>query len=216
MNTKCKVNYIDISVSLSEELPVWPGGYGFHKHPVQTIGTGSEANVTRLDFDVHSGTHIDGPLHFIKDGKPTSAIALEKLLGDAIVLLFENLEVITDADFKSKQIPRHCKKVLLKTDNSKNQWHRQAFDTNFVAINNEAAKYLVEKGIELVGIDGPSIQKFYDPIDTHVTLLQNEVVILEGLNLQEAEERVYELICLPIKASGCEGISARAILKNHE
>lgn len=216
MNTKCRTKMIDISVTLTEDLPVWPGGYGFHKQQVLTIESGSDANVTRLDFDVHSGTHIDAPLHFVANGKTTLEIPLSSLVGKAVVLQFKNKETITAPDLMLKAIPPGTKKLLLKTDNSQNRWHTQPFNESFVAIDADAAMWLVENEIELVGIDGPSIQKFHHTKDTHVNLLANGVVILEGLDLLEVDEGMYELICLPIKAAGCEGVPARAILKRYE
>lgn len=213
MNMKSRAEWFDISVQLSAELPVWPGGYGFHKHCQQEIGMDSEANVTRLDFDVHSGTHIDAPLHFVAGGKTTSDLPLDVFMGKAVVLDFSGQEVIRDTDLAARNIPDDCAIVLLKTENSRKQWYRHPFDTSFVAIDAGAAKWLVENGIRLIGIDGPSIQKYNDPKDTHVILLQNEVVILEGLNLEGVEEGLYDLICLPISAADCEGVPARAILK---
>jgi arylformamidase len=211
-NTK----YIDISVALSQELPVWPGGYGFTKHQITSIRAGHEANVTRLDFDVHSGTHIDAPLHFINNGKTTEELPLELMMGQTLVLTFENKNVITLEDIDEKSVPNNIKRLILKTNNSKNLWHTKPFDKDFVAIDSRVAQWIVDKGINFIGIDGPSIQKFYDTKETHVKLLKNEVIILEGLNLLEVEEGIYELICLPIKAADCEGIPVRAILKKNE
>jgi arylformamidase len=214
MNSNTK--YIDISVALSKELPVWPGGYGFNKHQNLSIKDGHEANVTRLDFDVHSGTHIDAPLHFIDNGKTTEDLPLEVMIGQTLVLNFENKSIITLKDIDRKSIASNIKRLLLKTNNSKNLWHKKPFDKNFVAIDSGVAQWIVDKDINLIGIDGPSIQKFYDTKETHVKLLKNEVIILEGLNLLGVEEGIYELICLPIKAADCEGIPVRAILKKNE
>lgn len=208
-----KTDYIDISVSLSPELPVWPGGYGFHKHQVMSIRNGADANVTRLDFDVHSGTHIDAPLHFLENGFTTNEITIGECIGVAFVAECTGVDVIGVEMLDKINIPAGTNKILFKTDNSARNWYQNPFDTGFVAIDNNAAGWLVQKGIRLVGIDGPSIQKYHDTRETHVTLLSNDVIILEGLNLADVAEGVYELICLPIKADQCEGISARAILK---
>ena len=208
-----KAEYIDISVPLSDELPVWPGGYGFHRQQLMHIANGDEANVTRLDYDVHSGTHIDAPYHFVEEGRFTDDIALTHFIGECQVLDFTGLNVITASDLDNKQLAENCTRILLKTGNSAEKWFAKPFNKNFTAISNDAAEWMVTKGVKLVGIDGPSIQKYQDSKDTHVTLLKNELVILEGLYLSGVAEGFYTLICLPVKAKACEGISARAILK---
>lgn len=204
--------FIDISVAHSRQLPVWPGGFGFKAYTLQKIEDGFDANVTRLDFDVHTGTHIDAPLHFVPNGATTNDIEVNKLIGNALVLVFSGT-VIKQEDLEQKNIPAGTSKILLKTNNSSNGWFKKPFDTNFVAIDKSAAKWLVKRGVQLIGIDGPSIQKYTDTKETHVILLENNVVILEGLNLDGINEGEYELICLPIKAEGCEGAPARAILR---
>lgn len=204
--------FIDISVTHSKQLPVWPGGYGFNIYALQKIEDGFDANVTRLDFDVHTGTHIDAPLHFIHNGLTTNDIELEILIGKAIVIAF-NGEVVSLVDLEQKNIPSGTRRILLKTHNSASGWFKNPFNVSYVAIDSSAAKWLVNRGVQLIGIDGPSIQKYTDSKDTHVTLLENNVVILEGLNLDGVNEGEYELICLPVKADGCEGVPARAILK---
>lgn len=214
---KFKASYIDISVPLNVHLPVWPGGYGFHKYQMMSMDKGDEANVTRLDFDVHSGTHIDAPLHFVENAKCTHDLDLDIFLGRTLVLEFLNISVISVEDLNNKNIPPGTERILFKTRNSINRWfYNSTFDPSYIAIDNEAANWLVDNDLKLVGIDGPAIQKFDHPKDTHVTLLQNEVIILEGLDLIDVEEGFYDLICLPLKAAGCEGISARAILKKYE
>lgn len=204
---------IDISVPLSKLLPVWPNGYGFQKSQLHTITHDFDANVSRVDYDVHCGTHIDAPFHFVADGRLIEDIPLDLFFGDCWVADFTNVSVITKQDLQKKGLPPNIVRILLKTSNSSKKWFEQPFDEGFIAINNDAAQYLVERGILLVGIDGPSIQRFQDPKDTHVTLLKNEIVILEGLYLNQASEGYYELICPPIKILNCEAMSARAVLR---
>lgn len=89
------------------------------------------------------------------------------------------------------------------------------FHENYCALTNDAAEWIVEKKIHLVGIDYLSIQLFHDSKDTHVTLLSKEVVILEGLDLRNVEPGEYKLICLPLKINGVEGTVARAVLEEY-
>ncbi|MDI9880059.1 cyclase family protein [Flectobacillus longus] len=208
------MNIIDISVPLSNNLPTWPGGYGLHISSLQKIEDGSEANVSRLDLDVHSGTHIDAPLHFVADGKTTNDIPLQTLCGEAqIIKIEDSWSVITAELLDQLSIHKGIKRLLFKTANSTNQlWTKKEFDISYVALSACAAQWVVDHQIQLVGIDYCSIQKFFDPVDTHQILLKNAVIILEGLDLLHVEEGIYQLICLPLKVEGIEGVPVRAIL----
>ncbi len=205
--------YIDISVALDPKLPVWPESHGINISPLMTIEKGGW-NVSRLDIDVHSGTHIDAPLHIVPGGKTTNEISMGKLIGDCVVLDCRGLNKITAEDLEKIGLPNGIKKLLFKTDNSrhwKNPFHK--FQPDFCALAPEAASWVVEKGIHLVGIDYHSIQLFNDPPDTHQILLENEVVIIETLNLLEVDPGIYKLFCLPLKVNGVEGIPARVVLE---
>lgn len=209
-------NIIDISVPLSSNLPTWPGGYGLKISRLLEIGENSEANVSRLDFDVHCGTHIDAPMHFVKNGKSTDQLKLEKMIGNCYVAdLPESISTITSNDLDKLNIPKGITRVLLKTSNSHNNlWDSKEFNKDFCAITNDAAEWIVKNQIELIGIDYCSIQKFLDSSETHQILLENAVIILEGLDLRNVDPGNYYLICLPISINGIEGAPVRAILQN--
>ena len=205
----------DISVTLHPKMPVWPGSPGIRTRRLMDMAEGAEANGSEVSLDVHTGTHIDAPLHFIADGKTTLSIPLQKTVGPCEVLYFPNKSVITAEDLANSDIPLATKKLLFKTDNSQ-KWAdpQHAFDENFCALSADAAQWVADRGIELVGIDYHSIQKFHDSMETHRILLRAEIVILETLNLSEITPGPYRLICLPLKVHGVEGISARAILED--
>lgn len=207
-------NYIDISVPLHPNLPVWTGGYGVHISALQQLRSGDIANVSRLDIDIHNGTHIDAPLHFVDGGKTTDEIALDRFLGPCHVVEIKGVKAIGRQELEAAGIPWGIKRLLLKTDNSE-LWTNMShpFVEDFSALSPDGAQWAVDRGIDLIGIDYHSIQRFADPPDTHIILLQHEIIILEGLDLRDAAPGVYELICLPIKIRGVEGASARAILK---
>ena len=205
---------IDISVSLHEGLPVWPGSHGVHISSLLDMQQGDEANVTRLDIDIHSGTHIDAPRHFLPDGKTTDAIPLDVLVGLCQVVDLRGRECITARDLEELDLPAGTERLLFRTDNSRlweDPGHR--FRTDYCALTLDAAEWVAGSGIRLVGIDYHSIQRFHDPADTHVVLLEREIVILEGLDLRQVEPGPYRLWCLPIKLKGVEGASARAVLE---
>ena len=205
---------IDISVPLSPTLPVWPGSRPLSIEQTDRIGAGSDANVTRIETGSHTGTHIDAPLHFVNGAKTTADIPLEKLCGPCRVVELTGRTKITAASLDALQLPEGTEKLLFKTDNS-HLWDDPAhtFYEDFCALTADAAQWVVDRGIHLVGIDYLSIPLYRDPIDTHVILLSNEVVIVEGLDLRDVEPGAYRLICLPLKIRGVEGTLARAVLE---
>ena len=205
---------IDISVPLSPQLPVWTGEAPVSIEHKMSINNGDDANVTFLKMGSHTGTHIDAPLHFVKDGKTTEEIPLEKLIGSCVVLDCRGLKKISAADLDKLNIPQGTEKLLFKTDNSK-RWNqpKHEFYLDYCALTADAAQWVVDHGIHLVAIDYLSIQLYYDPIDTHVILLSNEVVIIENIDLRNVGAGAYRLICLPLKIEGVEGTLARAVLE---
>lgn len=205
---------IDISVNVQEGMVTWPGDPEVKIDWVARIGEGSDANISVLNYGLHTGTHIDVPLHFVKDGWSMDELDLGVLVGACeVVQVPDDCDLIGRQDLEALEI--ECfERVLFKTRNS-HSWPKDAltFDKDFVALGPSGADYLVEKGCKLVGIDYLSIAPFDDPPTTHVRLLEAGVVILEGLDLSDVEPGRYELICLPIKLMGREGAPARAILR---
>jgi arylformamidase len=130
------------------------------------------------------------------------------------VVSFEGQKAITADGLEALKLPGGVSRLLFKTDNSK-KWDDPShpFDTEYCALTADAAHWVADHDIVLVGIDYLSIQLFHDPPDTHVILLGKEVVILETLDLRGVAPGPYELLCLPISARGVEGIPARALLK---
>ncbi len=205
---------IDISVPLHPGLPVWPGSHGVRISRLMNVANGDIANVSRLDIDVHSGSHIDAPLHFLDDGDTTDDIPLEKFVGPCFVADFRGLTRITAADLEAAGIPGGTQRLLLKTGNS-GFWQdfAQPFRSDFCALTLDGAQWVADKDMVLVGIDCHSIQMYDDPYDTHIVLLKRKVVILESLNLRDVEPGTYELLCLPLRVRGLEGVPVRAVLR---
>lgn len=204
----------DISVTLSGRLPTWPDSPGLTSFSLLSIKNGDPANLSQINMDVHTGTHIDSPLHFLDDGATTEELPLERLIGETwVVEIPKTITTITGDDLSQLSIPKSTKSLLLKTANSANNlWDTHEFDKDFVALDKQGAQWVVDRGIQLIGIDYCSIQKFHDGPETHHILLKNEVVILEGIDLRGIDQGPYMLHCLPIKIEGLEGAPARAIL----
>lgn len=203
----------DISLPISPHLPVWPGDPPVEIDRLASIASGSDANVSRLACGVHMGTHVDAPLHFIDGGESVDQLALSTLVGRAHVVDVRGEATITSATLETLGITKKARRVLFKTDNSR-LWSEGAreFRENFIALQPDAAEWLVDRGIMLVGIDYLSIAPFDDSIPTHQVLLEAGVVIVEGLNLSAVPPGRYALYCLPLTLVGSDGAPARVIL----
>jgi arylformamidase len=205
----------DITVAVSERTPIYKGDPGVEVKSFKAIAAGSTANVSEISFGVHTGTHIDAPNHFIDGAKRVHELDPQKLVGpcrvvavpaDVVAIEPEDVGDITGTE-----------RVLFKTRNSQ-FWAtpEDGFRTDFSYLVPETAKLLVDKGVVLVGIDYLSIEKSGSPgHPVHVTLLEKEVIILEGLDLRNIEPGDYELICLPFKYEGAtgDGSPARTFLR---
>ncbi|MBN1668150.1 MAG: cyclase family protein [Anaerolineales bacterium] len=203
----------DISVPISPTMPVWPGDPAVVIERVSQIEAGDNANVSRLALSAHTGTHVDAPYHFLAKGVTLEQIPLDLFVGPADVIELPAVEMITAAELAQAIIPAGSQRVLFKTRNSA-IWARgvQEFQTDFVALEQDAAQYLVDRGVKLVGIDYLSVAPFKNSRPTHEVLLQAGVVILEGVNLSEVLPGRYQLYCLPLKLQAVDGAPARAIL----
>ncbi len=204
----------DISVGLSPNVPIFPGDPNLLIERVKKIEAGDGCNVTRLGMGVHTATHIDAPYHFVADGRKMDQLDLSLLMGSAQVVWVESDgPVISRRRLMEAAIPEGCTRLLLKTANSEFWNHpEQGFREDFAALSADGACCLVERGIQLVGIDYLSIAPFHDSTAPHLVLLQNNVIVIEGLDLRNVEPGDYELICLPLKLMNAEGAPARAAL----
>ncbi len=205
--------FYDITLPLSSHLPIWPGDREpIFKHKEIEID-GNAVQVSKMDMPVHTGTHVDAPLHFIQGGNPVEYLPLEALIGPVEVILLPNIKAITADLLKGANIPKGTRRLLFKTDNSK-QWTGTypPFMKDFACLHADGAAYLVDQGIILVGIDYLSIAPFNNLVPTHRTLLEANVVIIEGLDLSKVDPGLYTLHCLPLKIVGADGAPARVIL----
>ena len=203
----------DITLMISSDLPTWPGDPSVVLERINKIEEGANANVSRLDMGVHTGTHVDAPFHFLQDGTGIDQIALKTLTGRAYVLHLPDVELITAQVLEESSIPPRTRRVLFKTRNSE-YWARgeTEFQTDFVGLSADAAEYLVGRGVKLVGVDYLSVAPFKQSRPTHEILLEAGIVIVEGLDLTEVTQGRYSLYCLPLKLKDSDGAPARAIL----
>ena len=204
----------DISLTISPTLPTWPGDPGLELVQFESMDQGAHVNVTRISTSVHLGTHVDAPHHFLNDGRTVESLPLDVLTGPCYVIqLPDGVDAITAEVLDRTEITPDMKRILFGTSNS-HLWARgeTSFQEDFVAITEDGAEWLVERGVQLVGVDYLSVSPFGDSEPTPKVLLKAGVVIVEGLNLSNVMRGFYDLYCLPLKIAGSDGAPARAIL----
>jgi arylformamidase len=199
-------------------LPIVSGGLTFPGDPPirvsahQSIAEGDSANVSALGFGSHTGTHVDAPGHFIQGAGPVDAIPLERLVGPAVVLEFPDDVMAIDASALRSRDLVGTRRALFRTRNSA-FLRGPRFINDYTHLTADGADYLLGLGVELVGIDYLSIERFdSDDYPVHRMLLQRQVVIVEGLDLSAVPAGRYELICLPLRLAGLDGAPARVVL----
>jgi len=196
---------IDISVAVRPGMVTYPGDPTVSLERVVSIAEGGVCNLSRLDFGVHSGTHVDAPVHFIDGAPAAEALSLDVLIGPARVLDLTGAETLDAAAFEGVEL---VERVLLKTRNSE-LWALDSFSDDHVGLTESGAERLVAGGVRLVGIDYLTI----GDEDAHHVLLGAGVVALESLDLRGVEPGDYELVCAPLKLVGSDGAPARALLR---
>src|SRR5450432_3085377 len=206
-------NWIDISVPLYTGMVHWPDNPPCGIERTMSIDSGDACNLSRLSMGVHTGTHMDAPLHFIRGGKSIDTLPFDATVGSARVLEISDPQAVKVAELEPYAI-QPGERILFKTSNSTRAWKSDTFVEDFVYISHEAAQYLAEKQVQTVGVDYLSVGGYrVDGPETHHALLGAGIWVIEGLNLSGVQAGSYELICLPLKMMGAEGAPARAILR---
>lgn len=208
-------HWLDISPILTPDLPVWPGSPGVVTASRMSIARGDDANVTQLAMDVHTGTHVDAPKHFIDTGARVEDLGLDPFLGAAWVADTGGVAEIDASTLAALNVPASVERLLLRTVNSRNEdLYRTRFDPAYAALTLDGAEWLAARGnIKLIGIDYLSVQRHDLSTDVHLAILGAGIAILEGIFLRAAYPGECELFCLPLRLDGVEAAPARAILR---
>jgi arylformamidase len=203
---------IDVTAPLSADMPTFPGDPRFHLEFSHRIADGQPYNVAKITMGVHSGTHVDAPYHFLAGGATVDTLPLEILMGKVRVVQVAARDRIDAPDVDALDLADEIR-VLFKTRMS-GQLKSPQFQEDFVHLTPAAAGRLVQAGIKLVGIDYLSVEKFQSPdFGAHHALLRAGVVIVEGLDLSEADPGEYDMACLPLRIVGADGSPARVVLR---
>ncbi|MDQ2085194.1 cyclase family protein [Herbivorax sp. ANBcel31] len=198
----------DVSMAIHKNMPVYKNIES--KRPfLKRVKSFEEdgINESEINMNLHTGTHIDAPLHVFKDGDSIEKIDIKKLITKCKVLDLTGIKMVTEDELKVKEIEKESF-VILKTDNS----YRDEFNAEFVFLEKSGAKYLADLNIKGVGIDALGIERGQIGHPTHNTIINNGAIIIEGLRLKEIKEGEYMMYALPLNIVGGDGAPARVIL----
>lgn len=205
---------IDISLPIGPDLPTWPGDPGIRIEPRARLEQGDPANVSELHLGSHTGTHVDPPVHFISGERSVDRLDLDAFFGPAEVVDLRDADAIGPAELDASALSDGTERLLCRTRNSE-LWSRLPirFPEDYVAVTPGGARWLVDFGIRLVGVDFLSVEKDGPPdFPVHRTLLGGGSIILEGLDLSEVAAGTYTLACFPLRIRDGDGAPARAVL----
>lgn len=206
-------SWIDVSVGLRGGMAHWPGNPPVKISPTMNMARGGHCNVSTLSLGSHSGTHVDAPLHFLKDGIGIDQMPLTATNGRARVIEVRNRAVIQPKELLGHHI-RRGERILFKTSNSARCWNTKDFTTDAVYLSTEAGIYLAGRGIQTLGIDYLSVGGYHkNGREIHRILLSAGIWIIEGLDLSRVSSGRFELACLPLKIVAGDGAPARAMLR---
>jgi arylformamidase len=210
------MSWIDISVALRNGMVHWPGDQPYLLTRVADMARdGTAYNLSIVQSSVHMGTHMDAPLHFVRDGRTMESMPLDATLGPCRVIEIQDPARVTIAELEPYAI-QPGERILLKTRNSFRQWRTDQFLEDYVYLPVDTARYLARCEIRTIGVDALSVGGFPDAADNpevHRILLGAGIWIIEWLDLSSVKPGRYELACLPLKMVNSEGAPARAALR---
>lgn len=200
----------DISPIISEQTAVWPGDVPLSRQIQARLSHGQSVDLSSLTTTVHVGAHADAPSHFHRDGCTIDAVALDPYLGLCQVITAKTMGAVTTAHCEGK-VQTGIQRILFRT---LSQPDPQTFPAAFAFLSTEVVTYLGQLGTKLIGIDTPSVDPFDSKdLPAHNSLYQFQIRNLEGLDLRQVPDGVYELIALPLKLYGFDASPVRAVLK---
>jgi arylformamidase len=203
--------WVDVTVPIRSGMVCWPGNPEVDIVQTEHLERGDPATVSRLSLGVHTGTHVDAPVHFLVRGAGVDHISLDRLIGPARVLHLGEIDHVRPGHLEPVDL-QPGDRVLFKTGNS-GRWGEERFRPDYTYLSVDAASHLVERGVWTVGIDYLSIGDMDRGAETHRILLGADVCIIEGLDLSRVEAGWYDLVALPLRLEGLDGAPARVVLR---
>ena len=204
--------WLDVTVPIRDGMVHWPGDPAVRVTRVQALEHGHPATVTQLDLGVHTGTHVDAPVHFIIGAPGIHELPLGRLLGPARVVALPDARTIT-AEAIEDVAPVAGERLLFRTDNSTRCWRDDRFVPDYTYLSLAGARALSAHQVATVGVDYLSIGGGDDGPAIHRALLEADICVIEGLNLSKIAPGLYDLICLPLRIQDADGAPARVLLR---
>jgi len=210
---KFKKSIYDLTAPITEKITVFPGDPEFKKELVCSLEKGQTFNLCHMQLGNHTGTHIDYPKHVIQDAKTSSDFPIEYLIGSGLIISVPDTEKSVTKEFVSELPILKSDIVFFKTANSKLS-KEDKFTSKYVYIEADAAEELLKKGVKIVGIDYLSVDKYEsEDLPVHKFLLSKEVLIVEGLELNNAPIGRCEILIVPVNIPNMDGLPVRVLAK---
>lgn len=204
------VKWIDITQPLESNIAHWPEDEPFAYNKTVNKEDSGSVNIGKISMSTHIGTHVDAPFHFTNDGEKIIDIDIERYIGKCTIIDIKDYPEI-DATILKKKVQKPTQRLLIKT-NLPNRPER--FPDDVPPVTPDGAAYMAEWGVQLVGVDTPSV----DDIDSkdlpgHHALYEHDIYILENVMLDHVSEGEYELIALPLAMKEADGSPVRAVIR---
>ena len=204
---------LDITLALGPDTPTWENSPGVRRYLAKSTDQGDASNDSVLELDCHAGTHVDAPFHVLPQGRGAESLDLDALCGPASLRDLRGVRAVGAADLSGLDLPRDCTRLLLRTDNTRDDLYSRPFTRDFCGLDESGAAWCVERGLALLGVDYLSVARYEEGGPVHHALLAAGTILLEGLDLSDAPEGEHELYCLPLKLVGADGAPARCLLR---
>ncbi len=208
--------WLDVTYPITQKMVHWPGQPPVSLSRVSSLAEGAGANVSVLRLSLHTGTHMDAPLHFLAGGADITAAPFEVMFGSVRVAQVAGGE-ISVAELETYEARdgafERGEKVFFRTGNSSRAWLEEPFREDYVAVGADAARYLADKGVLAVGVDYLSVAPFENTAETHRILLGAGVWVIEGLDLRAVDEGRYDMVALPLKIEEGDAAPLRVLLR---
>lgn len=210
--------WTDVTYPIFDNMTGWPGQPDVSHDVLSCIHCGDEAQVSMLHLSAHTGTHVDAPNHFMAQGTDVSRIPITAGLGPvriANIPCTADIEVAHLEDYERRSRPLAAgERLICRTPNSDRPfWPQEPFNYDYHAVGPDAARWIADRGLLMIGVDYLSIGPFKTTPYTHRNLMRGGVWILEGVDLRRITEGDYDMICLPLKFAGADGAPARVLLR---
>ena len=218
MSNPGESTWTDLTYPLRPGMPVWPGQPEVSIERIAALSHGDVCNVSVLNLSVHSGTHLDAPVHFLRDAADVTTASLDALNGEATVIeLIE--ETAADGHIRAAHLEAKSDEIgdatrlIVRTRNSESDWTQDAFREDYAAVAPDAAEWLVARGIRTIGVDYLSVAPFDDPTTTHCILLDAGVWIIEALDLRATRAGRIDMRALPLVLVGSDASPIRVVAR---